>query len=568
MKDIEKTDQQTNHALSCSITEAIDQPAVPFRDSDSPDSAVWQITFDAIDEMIFVMDRERRIVRANRAFKEAMSILELKCTRCFELVHQTSGPPAWCKTNQVFSTGLPQRWEICDEGTPLRWFELSVSPVKDSLGQVVQVVHLMVDITLKKKAELALQQSEELTRRFLNAVPHGVFILDREGKPHYANDRSKEILGKGIIEDTSTSQLGDVYQAYLAGTEDPYPADEMPVVRALGGESSTIDDMIIERPEGTIPLEVTGAPVTDEYGRTTHAMAVFQDISRRRELERQLVHAQKMESIGQLAAGIAHEINTPVQYVSDNTEFLKLAFSRVMKVVDTLRGLCHAAEEGEEDPNRFKTARKALKKNKIEYLTKEVPRAIEQSLEGLEHIAEIVGAMKEFSHPSPSEKELVNLNHIIETTLTVARNEWKYVADSKLELDPALPSIPGLRNELSQVILNLIVNASHAIGDMVEDTGNKGMIQISTRKLDDWAEIRISDTGTGIPEEHMEKVFDPFFTTKKVGKGTGQGLAISHSIIVDKHDGRIRVESTVGQGTTFTIHLPYAEPSADDGVIG
>jgi signal transduction histidine kinase len=192
-----------------------------------------------------------------------------------------------------------------------------------------------------------------------------------------------------------------------------------------------------------------------------------------------------------------------------------------------------------------------------DYLLKEIPHAIDQSLEGLERVAKIVRAMKEFSHPGSEEKRAVDINKAIETTVTVARNEWKYVADVVTQLDSCLPLVPCLGGEFNQVILNLIINAAHAIAGVVGDgSKGKGKITISTRRDGPWVQIAIQDTGTGIPPEIQSRIFEPFFTTKPVGKGTGQGLALAHSAIVNRHQGRIWFESEPGQGTTFFIKLP------------
>jgi signal transduction histidine kinase len=192
----------------------------------------------------------------------------------------------------------------------------------------------------------------------------------------------------------------------------------------------------------------------------------------------------------------------------------------------------------------------------VDYLRNEIPKAIEHLLEGVAQVARIVRAMKEFSHPGPVEKAPVNINRAIESTILVCKSEWKYVAGLTTDFDPELPPVPCVASEFNQVILNLIVNAAHAIGDVVRDSNQKGSIRISTRRDDGWVEVRVSDTGAGIPEDIRTKIFTPFFTTKEVGKGTGQGLAISHSVIVRKHQGTIHFESEVGVGTTFVIRLP------------
>jgi len=277
----------------------------------------------------------------------------------------------------------------------------------------------------------------------------------------------------------------------------------------------------------------------------------------------QLLSAQKLESIGQLAAGIAHEINTPTQYVGDNTRFLRDGVNDLLKALDQCEELVSPSSEPcgwEERAARF---RAALQELDVEFLREEIPKAVEQSLEGLERVTRIVRAMKDFSHPGAEGKEVVDLNKAIESTITVARNEWKYVAEMVTDFDPALPPVPCLVGEFNQVILNIVINAAHAIADVVgKDTGEKGTITIATRQDDDLAEIRISDTGTGISEEHRAKVFDHFFTTKEVGKGTGQGLAIAYAVVTEKHGGAITLETETDKGTTFIIRLPIEPESA------
>jgi signal transduction histidine kinase len=194
------------------------------------------------------------------------------------------------------------------------------------------------------------------------------------------------------------------------------------------------------------------------------------------------------------------------------------------------------------------------------YLLEEIPKAIEQTLEGVTRVSTLVSAMKEFSHPGTKEKVLLDINHAINSTITVARNEWKYVANMETDLDPSLPLIPCQPGEFNQVILNLIVNAAHAIGDVVREEGtDKGNIKIQTKNCLDWAEIRVQDSGSGIPEGVRTRIFDPFFTTKEIGKGTGQGLAIARSVVVDKHGGTIHFETETGIGTTFVIRLPHED---------
>jgi len=270
-----------------------------------------------------------------------------------------------------------------------------------------------------------------------------------------------------------------------------------------------------------------------------------------------LLHAQKLQAIGQLAAGIAHEVNTPAQYVTDNVSFLQRAFDKLWHLVDAQTNALAAARKGDATPQSFELVDEARAAAKLDYLARQVPRAIEQSMAGLGQVNSIVKAMKEFSHPSGVEKQPFDIHDVIESTSIVAKSEWKYVADLELNFDWNLPPVLLLRNEFSQVLLNLIVNAAHAIGDALPAaSSDKGKIVISTKAAGEHVEIRVSDSGPGIPEAVRGRVFEPFFTTKGVGRGTGQGLAIAYSVIVDKHGGAINFETETGRGTTFIISLP------------
>jgi signal transduction histidine kinase len=278
-------------------------------------------------------------------------------------------------------------------------------------------------------------------------------------------------------------------------------------------------------------------------------------------LEVQLRQAQKLEAIGQLAAGIAHEINTPTQYIGDNTNFLSEAFGDVLRVLDADE---RALAQAKDLPSGLQAELASVREEAdIAFLRGEIPRAIQQSLEGITRVTRIVKAMKDFSHPGGDRPVEVDLNRAIESTVTVSRNEWKYVAELTLDLDPELGQVTCFPNEMNQVVLNLIVNAAHAVADG-KGEGDKGGITVSTRRDGDWAEIRVKDTGTGIPEAARGRIFEPFFTTKPVGKGTGQGLAIAHAVVVERHKGSITFESELGAGTTFIIRIPIQGPVAEE----
>jgi len=307
------------------------------------------------------------------------------------------------------------------------------------------------------------------------------------------------------------------------------------------------------------------APVRSHLGELdllSIALGDMRDALRRyimeRDLSRQEGHARKLEAVGQLAAGIAHEINTPAQYVGDGVHFLKEAFegyrrlvapySRAVQVLATAGG--HEALVGE--------IRKIEEDIDLAYLDANVPGSFDSCQDGINRITTIVRAMKEFAHPDQREKASADLNRALQTTLAVAKNEYKYVADVTTEFGD-LPPVLCHVGDLNQVFLNLIVNAAHAIGDVVGKSGGKGTIRITTSQEGDLVRIDIADTGAGIPEAIRPRIFDPFFTTKEVGKGSGQGLSIARSIVVTKHGGSLTFDSEVGKGTTFTIRLPIGD---------
>jgi PAS domain S-box-containing protein len=286
-------------------------------------------------------------------------------------------------------------------------------------------------------------------------------------------------------------------------------------------------------------------------------VAFVHDLTDVKRLEGQLAQAQKLESVGQLAAGIAHEINTPIQYVGDNTRFLKDSFRDLDELFDQVQSLVQLARAGSLDESALRDLESVVLEADVDFLRSEIPQAISQSLDGVEHIAKIVRAMKEFSHPGDEQKTPVDLKHAIETTVTVAKGEWKYVADVVTHFDPELPVVSCLPGEINQVLLNLIVNAAHAIGDSRKSADDpKGVITVTTQRDGMWVKFSVQDTGVGISDRVRQRMFDPFFTTKGVGKGTGQGLAIARSVVVDKHSGTIECESEIGVGTTFIIRIP------------
>ncbi len=436
------------------------------------------------------------------------------------------------------------------------WVSSTKIPLRDVAGNVTGLVGISRDITKFKQVEEALREGQARYHSLFENMLEGFArcqMLFAEGRPNdfiYLEVNPafetltglKNVIGRKVSEVIPgvTGTNPELFEIYSRMT--------------LGGRPEKFETLL--KPLG-VWLSVTVYRQEEE-----RFITMFDNITERKqaekarqEMEIQLRQGQKLESIGQLAAGIAHEINTPTQYIGDNTRFLADAFKDLNSLLAHLEKL--AAATPETTPGILAELRATAGQVDCQYLCEEIPRAIQQSLEGVDRVTKIVRAMKEFSHPGTTEKTAVDLNHAIDVTLSVSRNEWKYIAEVKTEFDATLPLVPCLPGEFNQVILNLIVNAAHAIADVVGKTGTaKGLITASTRRDDGWVEVRIQDTGTGIPETARPRMFEPFFTTKGVGKGTGQGLAIAHTVIVKKHGGTIYFETETGKGTTFIIRLP------------
>ena len=410
------------------------------------------------------------------------------------------------------------------------------------------------DLSERKDNERALRASEYRFRCLVDALPDGVMIYNAEGQISFCNAQAVELLGYAPHE-----LLASTVEAVFRGAP---PADARGETNLLHRGQDSSEYSVYRKSGEPLPVSVFREKLEIEGEQVE--LCIFHNLTERKRMERerqefevQLRQAQKLESIGQLAAGIAHEINTPTQYIGDNTRFLKDAFTGVTKILSLYQNLAAAAAVGPVPPEQLREVQAVAEELDVPYLLQEIPTALDQSLEGIERVTKIVRAMKDFSHPNSAEKSHIDINNAIESTLMVARNEWKYIANLETDLDKQLPPVPCLPGEFNQVILNLIVNAAHAISDVVAgQADSKGTIRVSTARSGESVEVRISDSGTGIPEQVQARIFEPFFTTKEVGKGTGQGLAIARSVIVDKHGGTITFETSQGKGTTFIIRLP------------
>ena len=436
-----------------------------------------------------------------------------------------------------------------------RWIRDRAFPVRDQSGQLTRIVGLAENITARKEAEESLRASEERYRELFENASDLVYTFDLDLHITSLNRLAEQTIGYSRDE---------ALQMNLRQLLDPQQGQRLQraIEQLVAARAPTKIELDIRAKDGQrLKLEMNPRLIYRE-GKPFGIQAIARDITGRDVAEVELRQAQKLESVGRLASGIAHEINTPIQFVGDNVRFLQDAFGGLQSVLKKFQELCKSTQEMRSGPQFASELDRIAAESDSDYLLKEIPKALGQTLDGVERVVTIVRAMKEFAHPESKGLQPADLNKALANTLTVARNELKYVAEVETkfgELPPVVCSV----SDMNQVFLNLLVNAAHAIADVVKDSGEKGKIRVSTSLEDSSAVIAISDTGTGIPESIRDRIFDPFFTTKEVGRGTGQGLAIARSV-VDRHKGTLTFETAAGNGTCFYVRLPIASSEAQE----
>lgn len=443
----------------------------------------------------------------------------------------------------TITAGKTWHGEFCNKkkNGEIYWEAASITPITNKSGEITRFLAVKEDITERRRAEKEFR----LTQFSVEHASAAIQWMSSEGRIVYVNQAACAYLRRSREELLSLS-------AWDINPDIPRPAWNVFWDELKKQGSMTFESQFQTKSGEVFPVEISSNYLT--FDGQEYCFGFARDIRERRQLESQLRHSQKLEGIGQLAAGIAHEINTPTQFVSDNLTFLRDSWKSIYELLERYRNAVREAA-GRLPAGTADALEQAEQSCDLSFIASEVPRAIDQSLDGACRVARIVRAMKEFSHPDSAEKTATNLNKAIESTVTVARNEWKYVAELVMELDSALPPVVCYPGDINQVVLNLIVNAAHAIKEKVKE-GEKGRITVGTRMLDGCVQVWVADTGTGIAEAIRGRVFDPFFTTKEVGKGTGQGLALAYAVVVKKHGGQIWFETKVGEGTTFFISLP------------
>jgi two-component system NtrC family sensor kinase len=399
----------------------------------------------------------------------------------------------------------------------------------------------------RRRVEEALRSSESEFAAIFETASDGIVIVDEYGDIVRCNSAVRKLTGKTVEELTGIS-----FVSLLEGPGKDQFREVMNNIALVPAQ-----EFELRSSDGKLkPICMS----TSEFHVADHRRftVTLRDMTEQKQMQRELTQAQKLESIGQLAAGIAHEINTPMQCVSGNVEFLRNCYQKLFAVLDNYQEYLEGPElswiERKETMDRLKM------ECHYDHIRDQAPPAIEEAADAVKKVIEIVRAMKAMSHPGTQEKVMTDVNELIRGATTISRNRWKYAAELTLELEPGLPDILALPAELNQVMLNLIVNAADAVLEKVEKgESSQGRITIRTRKHKEGVLIEVEDSGTGIPESIKQKIFDPFFTTKEVGKGTGQGLAITYDAVVKKHGGSISADSIAGEGSTFSVWLPINE---------
>lgn len=434
---------------------------------------------------------------------------------------------------------------------------------RSRLQDQIQSFNLDLQNEIHKKIVIQelLAAEKELLSTTLMSIADGVIVTDKDGLVILFNQAAETITGY-ILSEAIKKPVNNVFRLHISNTFEMVPDVIKYLFELEDAQKNHVayqSPMIVSKTGERILLSgnITSLKSADLEEDTVGFVFVFQNINEKLKTEAQNMLSQKMEAIGQLATGIAHEINTPIQYVGDNIKFLGKAYLKYSEMLATYQQIIHERLEKPITQEDLDQLDELARQKKVSYYAVEIPRAIQESLDGTERVRKIVLAMREFSHPSEKEKKLSDINHGIETTIVISRNEWKYCAELETDLDDELPLVYCQIDEINQVILNMIVNAAQAIQEKLpQGSEQKGKILVSTRKHENKVLITVQDTGSGIPAEIRARIFDPFFTTKGVGKGTGQGLSMAHNIIVKKHQGIICVDSDPGVGTVFTIELP------------
>ena len=387
----------------------------------------------------------------------------------------------------------------------------------------------------------ALAHERNVLRTMIDLIPAFIYAKDAQSRFTAANKLVAHRMG---VEPSELIGKTD-FEFFPREHAERFFADEQALIQS-GVPLIDREELAFDKTRGKDRVILTSKiPLRDEAGNLTGFVGTGFDITDRKDAEARMASSDRLESIGRLAAGVAHEINTPIQYLNDSVTFIRDGVGELLAYVDELHKLTDARPATSDD---------------VDYMREELPPALTRVVEGLSRITEIVRSMKVFSHADQNEMSDVDLNCSIASTLVVARSEYRDVADVQTDFGQ-IPRVICHGGQINQVVLNLIVNAAHAIADASKANGTRGKIVVRTCEEGGRVIISIEDTGGGIPEGIRARIFDPFFTTKEVGRGTGQGLSVSRNVVVKGHGGELDFVTEIGKGTTFFVRLPVRGPA-------
>ncbi len=522
-------------------------------------------------DQVYFKDRDSRFIRASggQAAKLGVASAEdLIGHTDFDFFLAEHAQSAFDDEQRIIRTGEPivskEEREVFPDGR-IAWAATTKLPLRDATGAIIGTCGISQDITARRLAETMLRESEERWRTLLANSQEIVTLVSADGVLSYISPSiqrwlgyaPEELIGADARELSHPDDLAAFRATFAAAAADTHKR-QFPVHHRLlhkDGSWHSLESTLVGLVDDPAirAVLVTGRDVTD--------WVVLERERQRLDLQRRV--SQRLEAVGQLAAGVAHEINTPMQFVSDSVTFLRDAVDGLLTLTNMYRELLRTDERISKE-ERQRRATEAEELADLDYLCERIPNAFDRTVDGIGRVTSIVKAMKRFSYASTAETSPANLNEALETTLAVCRNEYKYVADIELQLGE-LPLVTCNAGELNQVFLNLIINAAQAIGEVTDGASHRGTIRITTRVDAKNVLVEVADDGPGIPPELLDRIYEPFFTTKEIGQGSGQGLAIARTTI-EQHGGSIDCASVPGSGTTFTLKIPLQRPARDTAV--
>jgi len=525
------------------------------------------MVFDMAPDGLCILSADMTILRINRAmvgwfFGEGDPVGR----PCHEILSGPGCPCAECPAREALAgqTGRMKEISVALSGGGTRCLELSATRLPQVDHGRDGVLLFVRDVSVRKAAERELRQANQDIELLFSSIGSILISLDGDDAVTRWNRAAVEMVG---LDERQT--LGASFFDLEIGWDWARVREAIAACRR-SQTAVRLDEIRLRTAHKERFLGLTANPVTAPDGQSPGVLILGRDITGIKVRQAMASHEVKMQSIGRLAAGIAHEINTPIQYVSYNAGFLEGAFADLMRLVESYRQALGRPGNSGASPSGLPPAvldmvAAAEREADLDYLAAEIPAAVANSRKGIRQVADIVRAMRQFSHPGGGEKTWFDLNAAVRDAILVSRNEWKDVAELTMDLDPELPSVCGLPQELGQVFLNLVLNAAQAIEETRgERTGPVGTITVRTTRQDEFVTVSVADSGPGIPEEVRGRIFEPFFTTKEVGKGTGQGLSLAYAV-VERHGGDISFHSSPGAGAEFAVRLPIDDPGGPGG---